>query len=116
MNEPKELFDSQFALSQLSQNTGLLVMLLKKLLAQYAPLADDMQALTDGGNNSNAVRTLHTLKGVAANLGCLALSDACRQLENAIKQQQNIDIYRDQLIRCWCDTQSSVQVFISDAQ
>ena len=116
MDEKKNLFDSQFALSQLSQNNALLVMLLKKLLAQYASLADDMQVFTNGGDITNAVRILHTLKGVAANLGCLALSSACRELENAIKQQQDVQLYQEQLIQCWQDTQASIQVFVSDAE
>lgn len=116
MDERKPLLDDQFALTQLSQNRALLIMLLNKLLTQYAPLEDDIKAITDGSDNTNLVRTLHTLKGVSANLGCLALSDACRQLENAIKQQQDVAIYQELLIRCWRDTQASVQVFISDAE
>ncbi|NOS89827.1 MAG: PAS domain S-box protein [Methylococcaceae bacterium] len=72
-----------------------------RLLQRFADShKDDMrliQAQLDGDNKPEAQRLAHSLKGVAANLGALALADWAGQVESALRSTPPDDNYRDLL-------------------
>jgi CheY-like chemotaxis protein len=78
-------FDLEKALRRLEGNRDLLARLLLDFAAEHPGTPARLEALLQAGNKAQAVDLLHTLKGVAANLGAAALAEAARQLEQEIK-------------------------------
>ncbi|WP_158969685.1 Hpt domain-containing protein [Paraglaciecola sp. L3A3] len=78
------IFDLDFALSQFSGNQTLLNKILDKFIEQNENYALELKAnlLKDGITDTK--RQVHTLKGVAGNLGFKALAAECYKIEPLI--------------------------------
>jgi two-component system sensor histidine kinase/response regulator len=75
-------------LRRIKNNKPLYNKLLNKYLQNNRNFSENIKTAVDSGNQSEAQRIAHTLKGVAANLGALSTAVAARQLEEAIKNNQ----------------------------
>jgi PAS domain S-box-containing protein len=78
-------FDLEMVLRQLDGNRDLLARLLLGFAGEQSGTLAQLDALVQAGERARAAILLHTLKGVAANLGAVALAEAARQLEQEVK-------------------------------
>jgi len=79
-------FNSEFAVSQLNGNKELLCRLLTKFNTDYANAPQDMQKKCANSQFDSASLLVHTIKGVAANLGMLHLYEHAKILEEKCKK------------------------------
>ncbi len=77
-------FDLAQALSRLDNDHALLVRLLRSFAEEQSGMRAQLNALLQAGKTREATALLHTLKGVAGNLGASSLAQAARQLEQEI--------------------------------
>jgi len=78
-------YDLDQALKRLGGNRDLLVRLLRSFVKEHAGTLAQLDALLETGDNANALGLLHTLKGVASNLGASELARWSQQLEQEIR-------------------------------
>lgn len=86
MSNENLTIDLDFGLSQLSGNRDLLIKMFDRFCSDYAPFAGELQALADSENTQELRMKVHTIKGVAGNLGFRALHTSSKALENEIKR------------------------------
>jgi HPt (histidine-containing phosphotransfer) domain-containing protein len=79
-------FNSDFALSQLNGNNELLCRLLTKFNTDYANTVQDIQHQFANSQFDSASLLIHTIKGVAGNLGMLHLHEQAKHLEPKCKE------------------------------
>ena len=65
--------------------------LLRKFAEQQASAVDTIQAALSAGDAATAERAAHSLKGAAATLGAISLSESAARAETAIKKGYSID-------------------------
>ena len=82
--------DFEFGLSQLSGNEALLIKLLSKIRVEYADCEARLQAMFANEQWEDAKVLVHTLKGVSGNLGCVALHQATKIVDNELKHDTGI--------------------------
>jgi two-component system sensor histidine kinase/response regulator len=75
-------FELETALHRLDGNRNLLAGLLLEFAGEQAETLTRLDALTQAGELAQAATLLHTVAGVAGNLGAAALAEAARQLED----------------------------------
>ena len=80
--------DLTFGLKQLSGNKSLLLRMLNKFKDEYRDVMEKIQLHLDDGQYTDAHRIIHTIKGVAGNLGLTALHHVSREYEAFLKDQQ----------------------------
>ncbi|MBF0098292.1 MAG: response regulator [Magnetococcales bacterium] len=73
------------ALARLGGNLALYSNLMHKFVAQHTEVIQHIQHAWQQQQRDEAMRHAHTLKGLAGNLGALALEEASLQLENHLK-------------------------------
>ncbi|GAO36930.1 chemotaxis protein CheY [Sulfuricella sp. T08] len=78
-------FNLEMALHRLDGNRNLLARLLLGFAGEQSGTLAQLDALVQAGDSAQAMILLHTLKGVAANLGAEELAEAARQLEEELK-------------------------------
>lgn len=78
-------FEITQALHRMDNNQALLARLLCSFAEEHDGTLTQLDALLQAGKNTEAATLLHTLKGVAANLGASVLANAAKQLEQEIK-------------------------------
>lgn len=78
--EIKQYVDTEKALARIRGNAKLFKTLLKSFLATRSQL-EQLQKEIEANDRANASRTVHALKGVAANLSMSALYDLCAPFE-----------------------------------
>jgi len=78
-------FDLEMALHRLDGNRDLLDRLLLGFAEEQSGTLAQLDALVQAGDSAQAAILLHTLKGVAANLGAVVLAESARQLEEEFK-------------------------------
>lgn len=80
--------DLAFGLKQLSGNKALLLRMLNKFKDEYRDVMHKIQHHLDDGEYTDAHRIIHTIKGVAGNLGLSALHQVSREYEAFLKDKQ----------------------------
>lgn len=78
-------FNSEFALTQLNGNNELLCRLLTKFNTDYGNAQQDIQTYLDSNNTDSASLLIHTIKGVAGNLGMIQLHELASAFEPKCK-------------------------------
>ena len=68
------------------------VELLRAFMIDAASIVDRLREARGGGDLAGASQLAHTLKGSSANLGALALSDLCRQLNSGERTGESVDL------------------------
>ena len=76
--------DLDAALARLGGNVDLLVDLLQRFRRGYRGTADEVRALAAAGDTAGAIRAAHTLKGLAANLGAVRVSQDAGDVESEL--------------------------------
>lgn len=82
-------FDTESALHRLGNNRALYARLLSNFAASQADLPDQLAQALAQGDRASALRHLHSLKGLAASLGAMALSRTAARAEIQLKQGTN---------------------------
>lgn len=109
MSNENLTIDLDFGLSQLSGNRDLLIKMFDRFCSDYAPFAGELQALADSENMQELRMKVHTIKGVAGNLGFRALHTASKTLENEIKRPNGqLQIFLQQFIETLNDTVTEI--------
>ncbi|MDC8831644.1 Hpt domain-containing protein [Alteromonas gilva] len=85
MQENLMIVDFEFGLRQLNGNKSLLYRLLRKFAAEYRDVDVRLQDLVGARNISGAEDLVHTLKGVSGNLGCNAVYQDSRLVNEQLK-------------------------------
>lgn len=80
------LIDVEFGISQLSGNKELFLTLLGKFSDEYQNTVEKVNELVKQQAWSEARVLVHTIKGVAGNLGCNELHASCKVFEGELKQ------------------------------
>lgn len=78
--------DTDFALKQVGGDQVLLENMFKRFIQQYGQAHTDTQALMASHNWQDARQLVHSIKGVAGNLGMTPLYQAATDLEQLLKQ------------------------------
>ena len=115
MNTPIVL-DVEFGISQLSGNKGLLLTLLRKFVDEYRQTQQKLSALIEASAWEDARVLVHTLKGVAGNLGCVALHASCKALEGDIKEQQRLPANFPHFVDILNETIATIDALSSEQQ
>ena len=84
-------FDIASALHRLDGNHGLYARLLRRFAEEHAGAMDLVDSLLGDGESAPAATLLHTLRGVAANLGATELAVAAQRLEHEISSGGGTD-------------------------
>jgi len=82
--------DRERAKLTLMGNRGLFLNLLMGFIEEFADIAAAVRADLARADQESAARRLHTLRGNAGTLGAMAIMEAARVLENAIKQGDSL--------------------------
>ncbi|MCU4677423.1 Hpt domain-containing protein [Catenovulum sp. 2E275] len=85
------VIDRDQALERLAGNEALLDMLIKKFITDNQSAADKLNELIADNDLEEAGRFVHSIKGAAGNLSMNQLFLSAKNLENSIKQQNQID-------------------------
>lgn len=115
MNNTTPVIDLAFGVSQLSGNRNLYVSLLQKFAAEYQDLPVRLDhALAE--NRWHDVRTMvHTVKGVAGNLGCNALHEEARVYEDAIRDSHTVPASHHSFIDTLSETLQAIDKLASES-
>lgn len=89
---PMDGFDTALGLLYLAGNVDMYLQQLKMFSSQYADHAEKIGAALAKGDDEDAKKMAHTLKGVSKMFGAVAVSDACRELELAIRSDFTLRI------------------------
>ncbi|CAK0764785.1 two-component system, sensor histidine kinase and response regulator [Gammaproteobacteria bacterium] len=81
------LFDPDAALKRAGGNRDLLTSLLRRFREQFATVAEDLTRLLETGEVQEAIRQVHTLRGVAGNLGAMPLAAHATRLETLLRAE-----------------------------
>jgi len=80
-------FDVQTALYRMGENEELYIELLAEFSSEYVDTAEKYQQLMKDEDKEPARRLVHTIKGVAGNLGMTRLQKAAADLEKSVKEE-----------------------------
>ncbi|TPV61838.1 Hpt domain-containing protein [Aestuariibacter sp. GS-14] len=86
INDP---INFEFGLKQLNGNIALLYRLLRKFADEYRDIDTRLTALLEQQDFAGAEILVHTLKGVSGNLGCNAVFDASKIVNQQIKSLES---------------------------
>ncbi len=90
MQSATQLIDLTFGINQLSGNKSLLFTLLQRFSDEYAQSDAKLQSHFAEGEWEKARVFIHTLKGVAGNLGLVALHEQSKLAELALKNDEDV--------------------------
>ncbi len=85
MQENLMIVDFEFGLRQLNGNKSLLYKLLRKFAAEYRNIDQRLQDMVAAKSIKEAEDLVHTLKGVSGNLGCNAVYQDSRLVNEQLK-------------------------------
>ncbi|MFN4237469.1 MAG: ATP-binding protein [Vogesella sp.] len=102
--------DLPAALQQLGGKQSLLLKLLLRMRQDYSDAALQIQAELDAGNDAEAMRLAHSLKGVAATLHISQLQKAAAAIEASLaaNDRQGADLLMPALLRAMEETNASL--------
>ena len=90
---PEDLpgIDMDLGLGRINNNTRLYRDLLLRVKSDYPQAPEEIRQLLDRGEDKEAQRLAHSIKGVAGNLGAKALQTAAQVLESCVKEKTVTD-------------------------
>lgn len=91
MPDSQSLVDIKFAISQLGGNTELLQRMLGKFKDEFANVPAEVESLLAQNDLKEAKLKVHTTKGLAGNLGLVALYECSKLLDQQIRDEQVSD-------------------------
>ncbi|WP_017446054.1 Hpt domain-containing protein [Gayadomonas joobiniege] len=84
------VIDREDALRRLGGNEQLLQMLLNKFVQEYSQSPAELEALLAAQEYQAATQLAHSVKGAAANLGMLNLTEQVKEIEGLIKGSKEV--------------------------
>jgi len=84
-----EGINTESGLANVAGNTNLYLELLNKFLHKHENFVDEVTAQFNRGAKEEAMRSMHTLKGLSGNLGMSALHETCKKTEQTLKAGGN---------------------------
>ncbi|MEX2233072.1 MAG: response regulator, partial [Cyclobacteriaceae bacterium] len=81
--------DIESGLANVAGNTNLYLELLNKFLQKQENFIAEVTARFNSGANEEAMRSIHTLKGLSGNLGMSNLYETCKRAEQDLKGNEN---------------------------
>jgi HPt (histidine-containing phosphotransfer) domain-containing protein len=96
MNNSAPLIDFDFGIKQLSGNKALLFKLLNKFADEYQSVPTQIEQMFADGDYEQARVLIHTIKGAAGNLGCTAIFQSSRLLEEKLRDSASKPAIFDQ--------------------
>ncbi|MCB5183984.1 response regulator [Methylobacillus gramineus] len=90
-------FNVSDALRRVAGNQELYIRLLKQFAATQANVAVEIRQALEEGRTEDGVRLAHNLKGVASNLGAMALAEAAAELERSLRETVGVELAVDLL-------------------
>ena len=112
MSSSDKIIDLAFGISQLSGNKTLFLRLMQKFADEYQQAEDKLRIMLNEGKWDDARVYIHTIKGVAGNLGFTMLFTACKQAEDELKQAKQTPSTFPSL----CDALTATLGFIAQLQ
>ncbi|WP_026375520.1 Hpt domain-containing protein [Aestuariibacter salexigens] len=109
MSENLPLIDMSFALSQLSGNRALVDQLFTRFSQDYKDVSVRLGQQLPNVDAASAKALVHTIKGVAGNLGLKRLHVAAKTLEDAIKTNQDINARKDEFDQVMASTLNEIR-------
>ncbi len=91
MNQ-ESVLDADKGILYAANNAGLFKKLLGTFIAQYQGSADELQQMYKSGQNEDAMKLAHTMKGVCSTLGMDSLSDVAKTMQSAFADEELADI------------------------
>jgi CheY-like chemotaxis protein len=88
---PIEGLVSADGLRRVGGNAKLYVKLLRQFVDQQADVVAEIRAALSANQAESAIRLAHTLKGVAGNLGAMAVQDAASEVETLLRGESESD-------------------------
>jgi len=85
--DARAILDVQGALKRIGGRRPIYVKLLSKFAPEFGQSAGEIRGFLAAGDMRTAERTAHSVKGVAATIGAVALSEVAADLEKAIAGQ-----------------------------
>ncbi|MGI9332175.1 MAG: PAS domain S-box protein, partial [Gammaproteobacteria bacterium] len=95
-----EGFDHEGAIERLGGNEQLYRSVLSRFRGDQADAVERVRAALNKGNETEAHRVAHTLKGVASYMGATHLHDSALALEQALKQREAPGSVDEKIARC----------------
>ena len=95
-----QLFDKEFALTQLGGNTDLLKRMLIKFEDEFKTVPEEVRNLFNNNEIKEAKLKVHTTKGLSGNLGLMALYESAKTLD----QQLRAGVADDSMIELFAQT------------
>ena len=95
-----QLFDKEFALTQLGGNTDLLKRMLVKFEQEFKTVPEEVKTLFNNNEIKEAKLKVHTTKGLSGNLGLMALYESAKLLD----QQLRAGVADDSMIALFAQT------------
>ena len=89
--------DIEAGLANVAGNRKLYLELLHKFLHKHESFIAGIKEAFSTGTDEEAMRSIHTLKGMSGNLGMSALHNACKEVEEALKTRPGPGL--DQILR-----------------
>lgn len=86
-----EVLFTEQGLESVGGNLQLYIKLLRKFIDSYQNIATDIQRACEAGDSELPTRLVHTVKGVAASLGLLALSKTAAAMERRMRDLISLD-------------------------
>ncbi|HNX76272.1 MAG TPA: CHASE domain-containing protein [Candidatus Rifleibacterium sp.] len=80
-------------------NTGLYIKLLRRFIEEQANVAARIAGILDSGDRARAAQLIHSIKGVAGNLGANEIFAQAQLLERCIKEARPADQINSELVR-----------------
>jgi len=110
-------FDLDAALQQLGGKSALLHKLLLRMRKDYQDAALQIQAQLESGNDAEALRLAHSLKGVAATLHISQLQKAAAAIESSLAahDREGATLLMPALLRAMEETNTSLALLHDDA-
>ncbi len=91
-SQNSDILDTRSGLARAGGNIGFYHRMLKNFYEDYADFSVNIRKLPNMGDNEEFGRLIHTIKGVAGNLGAARLYSAACQLEAAFRKKANQEI------------------------
>jgi len=101
--------DTAGALRRVGGNTALYKKLLNQFVVEQDEAAEQIQLLLAVGDRTSARRVAHTIKGVASNMGAMALAEVAGQLERAIQHLHEDSVLLERFTQTLAATLDAIQ-------
>ena len=114
MLSPLKSINSAEGLQRVAGNLPLYVQLLERFSHSQSQIFVQIEQAVGDGNQELAQRLLHTLRGVAGNIGAANLADAAQEVENHAKRLGMLDFQDAKIAQTWPQLQAQLALVLQE--